>query len=137
MFSPFRRVTEAIGDLAGVIRTTASMMAEIAERRDELAPFEGRLEELERSRAKWEAEIDAYLLKADSTLRSANNAESRARTMRKHDQSNADPFGDDREEVEAPVPEGYAPIGPEEELQPVHVGVEASPKEQRLRAKFQ
>ena len=99
-----------------------------------------RLEALELSRAKWEAEIDARLLKADSTLRSASNAESRARTMEKHVEKLTG---------EGP-PDGPPPIPPESieihggdghpvetsEVQPVSVGVEESPKNQRLRAKF-
>jgi len=102
----------------------------------ENAPAEARLEALERSRAVWEAELEALVLKAESTLKSANNAESRARTMKRHNEKHADPFDDDGEEVERAVPEGYAPAVPEEELQPLHMGVATDDKARAMMLKF-
>lgn len=108
----------------------------LVEQRTDAGPFEERLEDLERTRARWEAEMEAILLKADSTLKSASNAESRSRTMMKHAEKLADPLDFESEVVEAAVPEGYAPGGEEEELQPLPLDVALTPKEFALRAKF-
>jgi len=80
--------------------------------------------------------MDALMLKADSTLKAANNAESRTRTMKKSYEKLLDPFDADSEEVEAADFRGYAPVSEEEGVQPVRVGVETNNKAQAMRAKF-
>jgi len=104
---------------------------------DEAGPAIDRLEELERSRTLWEAQIEALILKAESTYKSAANSESRARTMERRNEKNADPFAEDSEEVEGAVPRGYEPASEEEALQPLHLDL-ARPvgKTNALRSKF-
>lgn len=106
------------------------------ERIEASGPSEARLEELERSRTLWEAKIEGLILRAENTLKSANNAESRARTMLRHYEKDADPFDEDGEEEPGAVPEGYAPVLAEEELQPVHVDLATAYKAHALAAKF-
>jgi len=106
-----------------------------------------RLDALEKSRAMWEAEMEAVLLKADSTLKAANNAESRARTTLK----NAKKLGYDDDEggLESEeellqtykemgwVPGGNAAGGDAEGLHGVRSYVEGEPAKARaLRAKY-
>jgi len=114
----------------------ADVLKSVDERLAGSAPAEARLEELERSRVLWEADVEALLLKADSTLRSANNAEARARTMVRHVDDFIDPFDGDREEVaEAVRPSDVAP-SEEEALQPLHLGVAEDDRTRALIAKF-
>jgi len=109
--------------------------------------LEDRLVKLELSRATWEAEIEAQLLKAESKYRAASAAEGRARTLVRFDEKLLDegpsplededppPFGF---EGESPldVPPGNAAGSPEGGLQPLHVGVETTAKARSVRAKF-
>jgi len=134
MFRPFRVVVEAIQELALALRLSAKMQHRENQWREEHAPAEARVEELERSRAKWEAEIEALLMKADSTLRSANNAEARARTMAKHEESRSDPFPEDGDPVEEDNLPGYAPVSPEERVLDVRMDLAAN--DAALRAKW-
>jgi len=99
-------------------------------------PAEARLEELERSRARWEAEIEALVMKAGGTLKAASNAESRSRTMIRHAEKLSDPFAEPGEEVQPPLFEGDAAPSEAEEMQPLRLAVAANSKEGRLRAKF-
>jgi len=94
------------------------------------------LEGLLLSRAKWEAEIEAQMLKADSALKSASNAESRTRTMQKHIEKFADPFPEEGEEIPEAVSEGNGAGGEEEWVQPVPVAVETDAKKRALKMKF-
>ena len=96
-----------------------------------------RLDELERSRAGWEAEIEASILKADSTLKSASNAESRSRTMLRHAEKLSDPFSENGDEVEERLPPLNAVPGAPEGVLPLREDLEIlSPKQQALRMKF-
>jgi len=96
-----------------------------------------RLEELERTRGLWEAEVEGILQKAEGKLKAAANSEARTRTMKKSYEEFLDPFGDDREEVEEAIQESDAEPGYAEELQPVRLGVEAeSKKAYATRMKF-
>ena len=102
----------------------------------EMGGADDRLEELERNRAHWEAQMEALILKADSTLKSASNAESRSRTMLRHAEKLSDPLDLEGEEVEEAVRPRDAQGGEEEGLQPLHLDVALSPKEIALRHKF-
>lgn len=101
-----------------------------------------RLDDLERSRALWEATMEAELLKAESQYKSARNAESRARTMAASDEDNE---GDlpSAEEIAAAyreagiVPPGDASGGEGDGVQLVRTGVEGeSAKASAVRFKF-
>lgn len=99
-----------------------------------------RIEELELSRAKWEATMEAVVLKADSTLKAANNAESRARTVLRHAEKYTPEELEPSEEGIPPEGYDYGPgddsFGEEEGVQQLRLDVETSPKARALRAKF-
>jgi len=99
-----------------------------------------RVEGLELSMSKWQAEMEAHLQRSESALKAARNAEERSRTMKKsYEKAQLDPFDLDGEEAEAaPVSGGYAPAGEAERVQPVHVDVApVNSKAYALRAKYQ
>ena len=102
----------------------------------EAGPADERLEELERSRAHWEAQMEALILKADSTLKSASNAESRSRTMVRHAEKLVDPFSEEGDEVPETAPRGDDPRIEAEELLPVPVGLATNNKAEAMRAKW-
>ncbi len=130
-------VLREIRELPGVIRRLTAAIQDVATLQREAGPGEHRLEELELSRAKWEAEMEALLIKADSTYKSAANAESRARTMVKAYEKELDPFPENSEEIEeADVLPGHARAGEVEEVQPLHLGLAANNKAHALRAKW-
>ena len=95
-----------------------------------------RLDELERSRALWEAEMEAGFLKADSKYKAAAAAE--ARTRKQLDK--LDLFDSEGEEGQEALQPHNAPGGEAEGVFPVHVDVapdyRPSAKEYALRHKF-
>lgn len=131
------RLPEALQRVTSALMRVVAKLDLLIDQQEQQGPAEERLEELERSRARWEAEIEAMLLKADSTLKSAANAESRARTMMKHAEK-LDPFHDEGEAAEAPIVQGgYAPASEEEGLLPMHLDVAPlNSKALALRAKY-
>jgi len=125
-----RALPEAILRLAAAVDDVSTDMAL---RR----PADERLEQLELSRAKWEAEIGALILKADSTYKSASNAESRARTMVRAYEKELDPFPEDGDEAEREVVrEEHVEGGGENGVQAMYPYVAPSPKALALRAKW-
>ena len=136
-------VLSEIRSLPGVIEALALAVSKCAYRLETLievqaqnGPADARLEDLERTRARWEAEMEAMVLKADSTLKAAANAESRSRTMLRHAEKIADPFADEGDEVEAPVLRGDDPRVEEEPLLAMPVGLAPNNKAHALRAKW-
>ena len=126
----FRRIADSLERLA------ASVTAAASRQQDSVALTE-RIEDLERERALWEADVEGLLAKAEGKLKAASNAEARERTMQKRLGDESDPFLAAGEEIEATVPEGDVEVGDPEEVQPVHMGMETiSAKEYALRAKF-
>jgi len=101
------------------------------------APSDERLEELERSRALWEVNMQALVLEAKGSYQAAANAESRARTMKRHHE-NADPF--DTESPEGAEAEAvhlhHAPASEEESLHAMRLDVAPDHKAIALRYKF-
>lgn len=136
VLSEFRRLPAVIDELASAV----IMVGRTLELAIELQAKNGigleRLEDLERTRAKWEAEMEAQLLKADSTLKSASNAESRSRTMLKHAEKLVDPFDDEGEDVEETLPLGNGQRVEAEEVLQVPLGLAPTNKAHALRAKW-
>ncbi len=140
MFGPDRRTAEQAQSIAEAL----NRMADAWEAKQDEGPegLNERLEKLELSRATWEAEMDAILIKAENRLKSANNAESRARTMLKHEAEFPAGSGDQsQEEREAELDayflqSGNASPGPKVPVQPLHLGLETSPKDRAVRMKF-
>ena len=131
-----RRLPGVVGELAMQLQGVAQALGQLIELQSQAGAADDRLDELERTRARWEAEMEALLLKADSTLKSASNAESRSRTMMKHAEKLADPLDIEGEEEPEAVPAGYAPGSEEERLQPMRLDVAPTHKENALRYKF-
>jgi hypothetical protein len=134
MLTTFRRLLAALESIASRLERQLTEQSV-------LSTIDSRLLELELSRAKWEAEMDAYLLKAESTLKSSNNAESRARVMTRKYESLFDEVGEDRmEELEAGPQRDVPPIdagaSEEEGLQPLRLALETDPKAFATRMKW-
>jgi len=87
----FRRLVDALETVAGVL------MEGVEIQRGQ-GPALARLEELELSKAKWEAEMEAVLLKSEGKLQAANNSEARERTMRKSYEKFIDPLDEEGDE---------------------------------------
>jgi len=150
MFRWFRALAEAVQELCtvGLSLTNAVKEATLASLRDPDGDTLGdRSDELERTRALWEAEMNGILLKADSAAQSAKNAESRSRTQLK----NAKKLGYEADEGDLPgeaeIQQAYADLGivppgdargsEEEGVLDVHPGLEGeSTKSSALRVKF-
>ena len=132
-----RALPEVILKLAASLHRITGRLDSVIRLQQEMGPSEARLEDLERSRAAWEATMEAELQKASSTYKSAANAESRARTMENHAAKLTDPFTEDGESLEEGVPPEYAQVGEAEGMQPVRMDVApVSQKELAKRMKF-
>jgi len=141
MFGHSRRLIEALQKSTASVRELTTELREGRGGRDYPEELAGRLEGLELSRAKWEAEMEAELLKADSRYKAASNAESRARTQARHDEkivTDLAPESEDSlEEYYDRLRAGNAEGGPEEGMHVVHMDMEAgNSKGKALRAKF-
>jgi len=123
-----RRLPDALHRLTSTIQALADLQRETG-------PGEARLEELERSRAMWEAEIGALIVKAESSFKAARNAEERARGMAKAYEK-LDPFREEVEEVETLLRQPDAPRSEEEGLLPVHLDLAPNNKAYALRSKW-
>ena len=126
----FRRATDALERIAtalnGALRSTQASTL----------PME-RLQELERSRALWEADVEGLLQKAEGKLRAAANAEARERTMKDFHEDDVDPFPPDSPEVQARLQDDDAEAVYPEEVLPLPVDVASeSRKAFALRMKF-
>jgi len=99
-----------------------------------------RLRDLELRQSKWEAEVEAVLMKAEGKLQAANNSEARERTMRKSYENLVDPLGLDSEaaaETErVQLQRGNDEAFDEEGVHPMHMDVEEDYRSLGMRAKF-
>ena len=136
VLSEIRALPEAIRSLSSAASRIAIGVDNLIELQRETGNANDRLQELEVSRARWEAEIEASMLRADSTLKSAANAEARSRTMVRHAEKLVDPFSEEGDEVPETAPGGDDPRGEAEELLQVPVGMAPNNKAHALRAKW-
>lgn len=83
IFRDIRQLPESLHALAAAVRRGADVLDGARGPLEDLARVEGRLEELERSRALWEAEMEAALETAEHRVRTARAAEERSRGMEK------------------------------------------------------
>ncbi len=123
ILSQLRALPEGIHRLVVSLQVVAKVLQEAVDYARQNGPLEARLEELERSRAFWEATIEAELQKASSSYKSAANAESRARTMENHAAKLTDPFDDPSEEIQEGIPPQHAFAGEGEGVHDVRVDV--------------
>jgi len=126
----FRRAVDALERIAAGLNGAVRAM-------HDTEPSTERLDELERSRALWEANVEGLLQKAEGKLKAQNNSEARERQMKKSYEDDLDPFPPDSEEIQETFPQGDAPPGFEEEVQPLRLGMETvSPRQLALRHKY-
>jgi len=123
VLSDFRSLPDAIVRLALSVNGVAVNLRDLIDLQRQNGPPDERLEELERTRAMWEAEMEALLLKANSTLKGAANAESRSRTMLKHAEKLTDPFAEEGDQGQDGIPPEYGGVRPAEGVHDVPVGV--------------
>jgi len=83
MFRELRRLPGIIESLVEAILTVAALLSRHLQELSEETRFRERLEELEMSRARWEAEIEAALVKVESRYKAASSSEARERALRR------------------------------------------------------
>jgi len=140
MFSRIKQLAASSQEAVQALLHISALLSSVLERWQEDGDLGGRLEELERSRALWEAEVDALIMRAESTLKAAKNAEMRSKTMAKTYESFFDTVGENGiEALQAAawraVPDADGAPGDEEELQSVPLGLEGG-KAHATRIKF-
>ncbi len=119
--------------LPDALHRVASALQAVAESQREYAPSDERLDELERTRSIWEAEMEAGFMKAESKYKAANAAESRARKQNEK----LDPFLEESDDLPEGIPPQYADFGPAETLPAMRPDLGLlTPKELALRMKF-
>ena len=122
-------VVEPIDQLTHCIQELAKVM------RDH-GPAADRLEDLERNRAMWEVDMAALVADAKGTYHSANNAEARTRTMKRHYEKNADPFDVNGEEIPVAVQAGNAERGEGNGMPAVRLALATNDKTHAVRTKW-
>jgi hypothetical protein len=131
IFSGFRRLISAIESLARSMEALANIQRLAV-------PSVDRLDALELSRHKFEAEVEGLLLKADGKLKAASNAEARERQLRKRERL-LDPLPPDGNES---IHQGdtVLPVDAEaseaQGVHTMHMGLAADPKAAALKAKW-
>lgn len=83
MFGNIRRLPGIIEELVDAIGTVSLLLGRYLHELSEESGFRDRLQELELSRAKWEAEIEAALVKVESRYKAASSSEARERALRR------------------------------------------------------
>jgi len=142
MFRALRAISEHTHELVSELRHVKLAILEATVAAEGAASLEQRLEELERSRNIWEGHMEGELAKAKGKLQAANNAEGRAKTQVKAFERLLDESGfegppeDDEDEWPDQLPPGNGERGYPEPVHDVRMGVEETPKQRALRAKF-
>jgi len=138
----FRRLLAAVQGTQKALEDVHNVLLHASERVADAAALSERIDGLELSRAKWEAELEALVLKADSTLKASNNSEARTRTMKKSyahliDDSESLGTPEIETELQRQLQDRDAEFVEAEELQPVRVAVAPSGKILATQWKFQ
>ena len=84
MFQGVRKLSEALTELSRVGRGLCELLSALLELSKDEGNLQARVTELERSRERWEATVEADAIRSDSTFKAARGAEERTRTMRRH-----------------------------------------------------
>lgn len=124
----FRRGVDALERIAQILEVVVREV-------HDSAPSHERLQELERTRSLWEADIEATLLKATGKLQAASNSEARTRTMKKSYEQ-TDIFDEEGGGVATPVPAGDDAPGEETQVFEVRPRLALNSKIHALRAKY-
>lgn len=140
MFRAFRRFLAALDRLEDGIASLSAALRDLSTVEKEQGPAIERLEELELSRHKWEANCEGLLQKAEGKLRAANNAEARERANKKSYEHLLDPLAEVGDDAEAPARDADrdddAAFSEEQRLSSLRLDVAPSPKALAQRAKF-
>lgn len=105
MISYFREALRALQALSTGVHTLCDLCRLHLEESGGAPRLEGRLEELERTRAKWEAELEGLMLKAEGKFNAARAAEERTRAKEKRAEELHEAVHGDPEELEDLPPE--------------------------------
>lgn len=136
----FRLLVEAIGELVSVLGELAGALVEIVAAHKGLGPAIDRLQELELSRARFEADIQGMLLKAEGKFKAATAAEARERQLKRSYEKDLDPFPEGGDRASSEAQEGIRQfddaISEGERLQALRLDVAPNNKAHALRAKW-
>lgn len=115
MFESFRKSSDALQELAASVLTIQRILLSTLETEAQRDLLKERVETLELGYAKWSAEAEATMLKADALFKNARNSEERAREMKK--KANGRP--EDSVEGEAEIRAAYVELYgiPEEDVE--------------------
>lgn len=134
MIDALKRLPDTLQSLSGSIFELVQRLDALLRQWDEMGGVEGRIEALELSRAKWEAEVEALALQAESRFKQARAAEERARGMEQRAEKLREAISGDEEGMEGLPPEYLDLIsgrdgdeGEEEGVQPMHQGMDGAP----------
>jgi len=140
VFRTFRRFVDVLRHLVDSVEKVQLSLNELVHLQQEQGPMRERLEALELSRARFEAEMQGFLLQAEGKFKAANNAEARERKLKASYERETDPLapeGPEREETHgAPVLVDDAETRETERLQAMRLVVEPNNKTLAQRAKF-
>jgi len=133
IFGSFRRLVAGIEALESALR-------DLERTQREQGPATERLDALELSRHQFEAECHANVLKADSTLKAAANAEQRERHLKRQNEKlvdDFDPVNEDRTSPPRDADLGHdAAAGEEERLQAMRLVLAPNKKARAVAAKW-
>ena len=133
IFRGFRRLIAAIEFLGQGLEA-------LIEIQRSLGPALGRLDALELSRHRFEAEMEGMLLKADGKLKAASNAEARERQLKKsyekHFLDPLDPDGQEGGEARAELLSEHVASSQAQGVPPLRLDVAPNNKALAVRTKF-
>lgn len=139
MFKALRGLSDAIDQLARVGRGLCELLSALLEASTDKGNLQSRVTELERSRERWEATVEADAIRSDSTFKAARGAEERTRTMRRHLEAlsgSEDGEADEALRAVRELLETDGDAGAEVSVPEVPPDVALDPKALALRAKF-
>ena len=140
MLFGFRGLLAAFDAIASQLAALTASQVELAKIQQAMGPALDRLNALELSRHRFEAEMEGILLKADGKLKAASNAEARERQLKKSYERNLlDPLdtdGQEGTEERAEFLPVHAAPGEAQGMPPLHLDVAPNGKALAVRAKF-
>jgi len=153
MFSTIKGLLATLQSLVSAVETLGDYVGQWVALASESGVLQGRVEQLEASRATWETELQAELVlfgakleaeqaRATSTYQSARNAEERTKKMKAtYEASDEGDLESEADVLEAYRNLGWVPAGDAngsaaDEVPPLHEVVGVGPKNSALRAKF-
>lgn len=124
----FRDLVGTLQRIAAGLTAISGRLAALMSKWDAEGQLASRVEDLELTQAKWQAEVEAILLKAESVHKAARGAEARERQLKKANERDFGVVIDESEEGSKGLPAVNATGGNAEGMQPVHEAVEVDPR---------